>query len=116
MIAEEIHAFGRSHDPDDVASRNADIGGLLRRVEGTYNAVDVFLDSSNTDSALALSVIAYNPTSQKVSWRQTGGTRTNRALDGDGVTMRLGYRIVVRVYLTDGRHYDQSVFQEIADH
>ncbi len=116
MSSEEIPQFGTSHDPDDLPSRNIEIGGLLRRVGGTYASVSVFLDSSNTDSALVISVVAYDAVTQKVSWRQTGGSKTNQALDGDGVTMRLGYRIVVRITLTDGRHYDQSVFQLIADH
>lgn len=115
MIDEEIPEFG-SHDPDDSAARNVEIGALLRRIGGTYADADVFLDASNTDADLVISVIAYDETKQKVSWRQTGGTATNKALDGDGVTMREGYRIVVRVLLTDGRHHDQSVFQPIAHH
>lgn len=116
MSSEWIPQFGSSHDPDDSASRNVDIGGLLRGVGGVYQSASVFLDASNTDTDLVISVVAYDAAKQRVSWRQIGGTRTNRALDGDGITMREGYRIVVRVTLVDGRHYDRSVFQRIFHH
>jgi hypothetical protein len=114
MTAKYIPRFG-CHDPDDSASRNVDIGGLLLHLGGTFDHVDVFLDASNTDALLAISVVAYDPVTRRVSWRQTGGSRANKALDGDGVTMRTGYRITVRIFLMDGRHYDQSGWQEIAD-
>lgn len=116
MTAYQIAKFETSHDPDDVAARNVEIGGLLRRVSGTYDTAEVVLHSSNVDTDLTITAIAYDPASQKISWRQTGGTRTNKALDGDGVTLRSGYRIVVTVHLTDSRHYDQSFWQDIADH
>ena len=116
MISENIAAFGRSHDPSDSASRNVELAGFLRKVRGTFDSVSVFLDSSNTDTDLVISMVAYDEDTQRVSWRQTAGNRTNQALDGDGVTLRYGYRIVVRVFLTDGRHYDGSIFQTIADH
>lgn len=115
---EQIERPWRSHDPDDVAGRNIDIGGLLRKVNGVADAVtpaSLFLDSSCTDSALVISATAYDEDSTRVSFRITGGTKTAKALDGDDV-MRLGYRIVCRVLLVDGRHYDQSFWQDIADH
>ncbi len=113
---EEIPTFGRSHDPDDLASRNLEIGGLLRRVKGTYASVVVVLAASNVDSSLVISAIAYDATEQTVSWRQTGGIRAAQWLDADGVTLRDGYLITATITLTDGRHYDQSVIQLIDQH
>ncbi len=116
MTQREIPEFGSSHDPADLASRNIEIGGLLRKVVGAYSAATVTLDDSNTDSDLAISSVAYDEVTQRVSWLQTGGSFVNTAFDGDGVTRRSGYRIVVRVSLSDGRHYNQSVFQTISEH
>jgi hypothetical protein len=113
---EEYDKFDRTHDPDDMASRNIDVGGLLRRVKGTYADAELFLDSSNTDSELVISAKAYNATELMLSFNITAGSRTNQFLDSDGVTMRPGYLITCRVHLADGRHYDQSYIQEISPH
>lgn len=116
MTEESYQSFARSHDPDDVASRNIDIGGLLRRVKGAYAGAELLLDESNTDSALIISAIAYDTTSQVLSFRITGGTRAAQHLGSDGVTMAEGYLIRCRVTLTDGRRYDQSYVQTIRQH
>lgn len=116
MSEENFGEFERSHDPDDLAARNIEIGGLLRRVGATYQSVDVVLDSSCTDTELAISSVAYDPTEQVVSFLITGGNRTAQALDSDGVTLREGYLIRCRVFFADGRHQDQSYFQKIRPH
>jgi hypothetical protein len=116
MIEEQYQVFPRTHDPDDSASRNIDIGGVLRRVGGTYQSVTIELDSSCSDSELAISLIAYDTTTQLASFRITGGNRTATCLDSDGVTRVGGYLIRCTVYLTDGRHYDQSFIQLIRQH
>lgn len=103
MSEEEIPSFRRSHDPDDTASRNFRIGGLLRRVSGTVQDVTVTV-AEGPDSLLLVSDVIYDVTTHRVSFRITGGTRGAR------------YRIQVRILLTDTRRYDASAWQAVRDH
>lgn len=112
MSTEFIPEFRKSHDPDDTATRNLGIGGVLRRVNGQYANCAVTLSDDvdekgnpyNPDAALQISGVAYDPTTQRVSFRVTGGTR--------GVK----YLIRLRLFLTDSRQYDNSVWLKVRDH
>jgi hypothetical protein len=94
-------------DGDDRCSRNVDIGGLLREVNGDFASALVFLDTAtglNTDTTLLFEnggVPAYDATKKKLSFVETAGAHGKK------------YLVTVRVTLTDGRHYDQSFWQEV---
>jgi hypothetical protein len=105
---------GAAHDLHDEASRNIGIGGILRKVGGTYASAEITLSDDldytqtppvaiNPDSLLLISAIAFDPTTQRVSFRLTEGTR--------GVK----YLLQLRLFLTDGRHYDFSFWQRVRD-
>ncbi len=103
-MAEVFYTSFGPKDRDDVCSRNVTIGGLLLKVSGTYSSASVFLDADtgkNTDSALIIDTVAYDATRKIVSFRLSAGTVSKI------------YLITVRVTLTDGRHYDQSFWQEV---
>lgn len=116
MIQEEYPEYGGSHDPDDLAARNFDVSAMVARVGQPVALTDVFLDSSNTDSALVISAIAYDEDRQRVSYRVIGGTRTNQSLKKDGVTLVDGYLLTCRITFAGGLHYDQSALLRISPH
>lgn len=116
-MIEEIPTFRATHDPDDIASRNVDLAGWLRRIGGTvYGLPVVDLDPSGCpDAALLISAVAYDATKQRVSFRITGGTLAVPVAPATTVALSK-YLLRIRVTLTDGRRYDRSVWQQIAQH
>lgn len=108
-MAEVFYESWGPKDQNDRLSRNVDIGGLLREVNGTFASALVFLDTDtglNADTTLIFEsggVPAFDATKKLLSFIETGGLAGTR------------YLVTVRVTLSDGRQYDQSFWQEVVN-
>jgi hypothetical protein len=94
-------------DRNDRCSRNVTIASFLTRVGGTFASAIAFLDTDtglNTDTTLTFEsggVMSYDSATKKLSVMAEAGA--------PGVK----YLVTIRITLTDGRHYDQSFWQEV---
>jgi hypothetical protein len=104
-MAEVFYDSWGPKDKNDRCSRNVTLGSFLSKVGGVYASATAFLDTDtglNLDTALTfVGAPAYDATTKTISLIEENGTPGRK------------YLVTIRVTLADGRHYDQSFWQEV---